>query len=88
MTKAFVTEPLAGIRIYGVIPFESFVQTRTMNPLLPLGYKVWPGRLFTFKKVEEIVLQMRYPASLPRSRSTTSRCAKTSPSTTSSTANR
>ena len=62
VTKAFVTEPLAGIRIYGVIPFESFVQTRTMNPLLPLGYKVWPGRLFTFKKVEEIVLRMRYPA--------------------------
>jgi len=62
VTKAFVTEPLAGIRIAGVIPFESFVQTQTMNPLLPLGYKVWPGRLFTFEKVEEVVLKMRYPS--------------------------
>jgi len=62
VTKDFITEPLPGIRIFGVIPFEAFVQTRTMNPLLPLGYKVWPGRLFTFEKVEEIVFKMRYPA--------------------------
>ena len=45
-TKVFITEPLSGIRIAGVIPFESFVQTRTMNPLLPLGYKVWPEPSF------------------------------------------
>jgi hypothetical protein len=61
VTKAFVTEPLPGIRIYGVIPFDAFIQTRTMTPLLPLGYKVWPGRLFTFKQVDAIVFQMRYP---------------------------
>jgi len=51
-TKYFITEPLAGIRIKGVIPFEAFVQTRTMTPLLPKGYKVWPQRLFTFEKIE------------------------------------
>ncbi len=62
VTKAFITEPLSGIRIAGVIPFESFVQTRTMNPLLPLGYKVWINRLFTFERVEEIVFRMRYPS--------------------------
>jgi hypothetical protein len=62
VTKAFITEPLSGIRIAGVIPFESFVQTRTMNPLLPLGYKVWLNRLFTFERVEEIVFTMRYPS--------------------------
>ena len=62
VTKAFITEPLAGIRIAGVIPFESFVQTRTMNPLLPLGYKVWLDRLFTFERVEEVVFTMRYPS--------------------------
>ena len=61
-TKFFITEPLSGIRIAGVIPFESFVQTRTMNPLLPLGYKVWLNRLFTFERVEEIVFTMRYPS--------------------------
>ncbi len=62
VTKAFITEPLSGIRIAGVIPFESFVQTRTMNPLLPLGYKVWLNRLFTFERVEEILFTMRYPS--------------------------
>lgn len=61
-TRFFVTEPLPGIRIYGVIPFDAFVQTRTMTPLRPLGYKVWPERLFTFEKVEEIVFRMRYPS--------------------------
>jgi hypothetical protein len=60
-TKFFITEPLPGIRVQGVIPFDSFVQTRQMNPLLPLGYKVWMQRLFTFEKVEEIVFKMRYP---------------------------
>ena len=50
--KAFLTEPLPGIRIAGVILFEAFVQTRSMTPLLPLGYKVWLDRLFTFKNVE------------------------------------
>jgi hypothetical protein len=61
VTKAFITESLPGIRIFGVIPFEAFTQTRTMTPVLPLGYKVWPNRLFTFKNVEEIVFRMRYP---------------------------
>jgi hypothetical protein len=62
VTRAFITEPLSGIRIAGVIPFESFVQTRTMNPLLPLGYKVWINRLFTFDGVEEVVFTMRHPS--------------------------
>ena len=61
-TKFFITEPLPGIRIYGVIPFDAFVQTRTMTPLTPRGYKVWPQRLFTFDHVEEIVFRMRYPS--------------------------
>jgi len=61
-TKALVTEPLPGIRIYGVVPFDAFVQTRQMTPLRPLGYKVWPQRLFTFENVEEIVFRMRYPS--------------------------
>jgi hypothetical protein len=60
-TKAFVTEPLSGIRIYGVIPFDAFTQTRTLTPLRPLGYKVWPQRLFTFQQVEAVVFRMRYP---------------------------
>jgi hypothetical protein len=66
VTKNFRTEPLPGIRIAGVIPFDSFVQTRTMNPLLPLGYKVWLDRLFTFERVEEIVFAMRYPGRTSR----------------------
>jgi hypothetical protein len=61
-TKSFITEPLAGIRIQGVIPFDSFIQTRAMTPLLPLGYKVWPQRLFTFEKVDELVFKMRFPS--------------------------
>ena len=60
-SKAMITEPLPGLRIYGVIPFDAFVQTRTMTPLLPLGYKVWPNRLFTFRQVEEVIFRMRYP---------------------------
>ncbi|MDZ7637806.1 MAG: hypothetical protein U5J83_06090 [Bryobacterales bacterium] len=62
VTKDFVMEPLPGIRIDGVIPFDAFVQTRTMTPLVPLGYKVWPSRLFTFEKVEEVSFRMRFPA--------------------------
>jgi hypothetical protein len=60
--KAFLTEPLPGIRIAGVIPFDAFVQTRSMTPLLPLGYKVWMDRLVNFRKVEALVFRMRYPA--------------------------
>jgi len=59
--KAALIEPLAGIRISAVIPFDLFVQTRSMNPLSPLGYKIWPQRLFTFEKVEALVFRMRYP---------------------------
>lgn len=60
--KFFVTEPLPGIRIFGVVPFSVFTQTERMTPLLPLGYKVWPQRLFTFERVEEVVFRMRYPS--------------------------
>ncbi len=60
-TKFFFMEPLQAVRIQGIIPFDAFTQTRTMTPLRPLGYKVWPQRLFTFEKVSEIVFQMRYP---------------------------
>lgn len=59
--RKVITEPLPGIRIRGVIPFDVFVQTEAMNPLLPLGYKIWPERLFTFENVEEIFFQMRFP---------------------------
>jgi hypothetical protein len=60
--KSLIMEPLAGLRIRAVIPLEAFWQTRTMTPLLPLGYKAWPERLFTFEHVEEIVIRMKYPA--------------------------
>ncbi|HOQ46146.1 MAG TPA: hypothetical protein PLA43_12205 [Bryobacteraceae bacterium] len=60
-TKLFITEPLPGIRIRGVIPFDAFTQTREMTPLRPLGFKVWPQRLFSFDRVEEVVFRMRYP---------------------------
>jgi hypothetical protein len=60
-TKFAITEPLPGIRISGVIPFSIFVQTTSMTPLLPLGYKIWPQRLFTFEKVKELVFQMKSP---------------------------
>ena len=60
--KAFLTEPLPGIRISGVIPFGAFVQTRSLTPLIPLGYKARPDRLFTFEKVDRLVFRMRYPS--------------------------
>ena len=60
-TRFFRTEPLPGVRIKGVIPFDAFVQTRSMTPLLPLGYKVWVDRLFDFREVRELVLKTRYP---------------------------
>jgi hypothetical protein len=60
-TRFFRSEPLPGIRIKGVIPFESFVQTRGLTPLLPLGYKVWVDRLFDFHQVSELVFKSRYP---------------------------
>ncbi|GIU74507.1 MAG: hypothetical protein KatS3mg004_1594 [Bryobacteraceae bacterium] len=60
--KSLIMEPLPGLRIRAFIPFEAFWQTRTMTPLLPLGYKAWPERLFTFERVEEIVIRMKYPA--------------------------
>ena len=61
-TKPFVMEPLEGLLIRAAVPFEAFVQTRTMTPLLPAGYKVWPSRLFTFENVESIAFRMRYPS--------------------------
>jgi len=60
-TKFFGTEPLPGIRMRGVIPFDAFVQTRTMTPLLPLGYKVWVDRLFRFDRVREVVFKVHSP---------------------------
>ena len=62
MDKAMILEPLAGVRARAVIPFDAFTQTRTMTPLLPVAYKAWPQRLFTFERVDEIVLRMRYPS--------------------------
>jgi hypothetical protein len=60
--KSAIIEPLPGVRIRAVLPLDTFYQTRAMTPLLPLGYKVWPERLFTFERVEEIVVRMKYPA--------------------------
>lgn len=60
--KSLILEPLPGLRMRASIPFDSFFQTRQMTPLLPLGYKAWPERLFTFEKVEEIVIRMKQPA--------------------------
>lgn len=60
--KSAIIEPFPGVRIRAVLPFDTFYQTRAMTPLLPLGYKVWPERLFTFERVEEIVIRMKYPA--------------------------
>lgn len=61
VTKKFITEPLAGLRIRGVIPFDAFTQTRAMTPLQPLGYKVWPERLSTFEQVASLSFKMRFP---------------------------
>lgn len=62
LVKSAVLEPLPGVRIHAVLPLDAFYQTRAMTPLLPLGYKVWPERLFTFERVEEIVIRMKSPA--------------------------
>ena len=61
-SKAMVLEPLSGVRARMVIPFDAFIQTRTMTPLLPLAYKAWPERLFTFERVDEIAFRMRFPS--------------------------
>lgn len=61
VAKGMVMEPYPAMRIRAAVPFDAFVQTRTMTPLLPLGYKAWPERLFTFQTVKEIVFRMRYP---------------------------
>ena len=61
-TKSLIMEPLAGVRMRAVIPFSAFVQTREMVPMLPLGYKAWPQRLFTFERVDEIVIRMKQPS--------------------------
>lgn len=60
--KSMVMEPLPGLKMRAVIPFDAFYQTRQMVPLNPLGYKAWPERLFTFEKVTELVVRMKQPA--------------------------
>lgn len=60
--KSMIMEPLPGLRIRAVIPFDAFYQTRQMVPQNPLGYKAWPQRLFTFERVDEIVFRMKQPA--------------------------
>jgi hypothetical protein len=60
--KTFLMEPLPDMWIRAAVPFDAFIQTRTMVPLLPLGYKAWPQRTFTFERVDAIVFRMRYPA--------------------------
>jgi hypothetical protein len=34
-SRSFLTEPLPGIRVFGVVPFDAFIQSRTMTPLNP-----------------------------------------------------
>jgi hypothetical protein len=87
-TKAFVTEPLAGIRIYGVIPFDAFTQTRTMTPLRPLGYKVWPGGSSRSSRWRRSCSACATRTSPRSSRCTTSRCVPTCRPTTFSTRGR
>jgi hypothetical protein len=60
--KGMIMEPLPGMRMRAVIPFDAFYQTREMIPQNPLGYKAWPQRLFTFEHVEELVFRMKQPA--------------------------
>jgi len=60
--KSMIMEPLPGLRIRAVIPFDAFYQTREMVPQNALGYKSWPQRLFTFERVQEIVFRMKHPA--------------------------
>lgn len=62
-TKAMILEPLPGMRMRAVIPFDAFYQTRQMIPMNPLGYKAWPQRLFTFEKVTRLIFSMKQPAS-------------------------
>ncbi len=61
-TKALLIEPLQGLGIRAAVPFDAFVQTRTMTPLLPVAYKAWPQRLFTFERVRDVLFRMRFPA--------------------------
>ncbi|HEU0296747.1 MAG TPA: hypothetical protein VFR47_28680 [Anaerolineales bacterium] len=62
-TKAFRIEPLAGIRIKGVIPFDVFfLPTSTVTPRTS-GYKIYAENdVFAFDQVEEIVFKMRCPS--------------------------
>jgi hypothetical protein len=59
--KGMIIEPLQGMKLRAAVPFDAFVQSHTMTPLLPLGYKAWPQRLFTFERVKEIVFRMWHP---------------------------
>jgi hypothetical protein len=58
-TSWLLMEPLAGIRIKGVLRFDASWQT-----VVPatLGYKAWPERLYARKRVEQIIFKMRYPS--------------------------
>jgi hypothetical protein len=60
-TRRFVMEPLAGVRIRAVIPFDAFVQNRQLTPLAPLGYAAFVERVFHFNEVRELSVKMRFP---------------------------
>lgn len=63
-TKDVVVEPLQGIRIRGVIPFDvPAPKVNEKSPRVsPLGYKYWPDTLSAPARVEEISFHMRNPA--------------------------
>ena len=61
--KDVVIEPMKGIEIRGVIPFETPMPAENENipQLPPLGYKMWPNTLAVPAGVEQISFRMHYP---------------------------
>ena len=62
--KDVVIEPLAGIHIRGMIPFEPLNPTQNRNAprQKPLGYKIWPNSLEVPNPVQQISFRMHNPA--------------------------
>ncbi|MGC1836982.1 MAG: hypothetical protein WA674_01465 [Candidatus Acidiferrales bacterium] len=63
INKDVVIEPMPGIEIRGVIPFEEPIPTVNQNVprLSPIGDKMWPNTLSVPSAVKEISFRMHYP---------------------------
>ncbi len=60
--KDMVLEPLEGIRIRGVLPFDVSAPHAKETQIAPLGYKLWPESMSAPSQVEEISFRMHFPA--------------------------